>query len=133
VQQLQLFDSSSLVETSISQALGTIETRIAEGLSEESGASQYQISLRSFQVPNHFLHHHTDTDTVYPVPVPDLPRGSIEYPRMPIITASSNHSSEGGLGQSLCGEKITINTTTTVLVKELLGEGKMIYMLTVYW
>ena len=119
-----------MVETSISQAFGTIETRIVEGLSEESGASQYQISLRSFQVPNHFLHHHTNT--VYPVPVPDLPRGSIEYPRMPIITASSNHSSEGGLGQSLCGEKITINTTTTVLVKELLGEGKMFYMLTVY-
>ena len=40
---------------------------------------------------------------------------------MPIITASSN--SEGGLGQALVGEKITINTTTTILVKELLGEG----------
>jgi hypothetical protein len=42
---------------------------------------------------------------------------------MPIIAASSN--SEGGLGQALVGEKITINTTTAVLVKELLGEGML--------
>jgi hypothetical protein len=39
------------------------------------------------------------------------------------ITASS---SEGGLGQALIGEKITVNQTCTVLVKELLGEGMLL-------
>jgi hypothetical protein len=39
---------------------------------------------------------------------------------MPII---SSNSSEGGLGQGLIGEKIVVNNSTTVLVKELLGEG----------
>jgi serine/threonine protein kinase len=39
------------------------------------------------------------------------------------ITASF---SEGGLGQALIGEKITVNQSCTVLVKELLGEGKYI-------
>jgi hypothetical protein len=43
---------------------------------------------------------------------------------MPIIASSSN--SEGGLGQALVGEKVTINATTTVLVKELLGEGTLL-------
>ena len=40
---------------------------------------------------------------------------------------SHHHSSEGGLGQALIGEKITIHQIT-VVVKELLGEGKMLYM-----